>query len=357
MDPLLGPGLEYAFQQKEAVLTQALNLVRENESSHIQYAAEHTAEWAAALSSPNVNPEEPLVRLLYPVLSSALSVPESASAPATDSEVSAVVASSFYFGTLLRGILPTGQDGLVVVVNNECGMSFTYELNGAEPTYLGEGDLHDHQYEDYALSVNFTELSEFIIGGDLQTYYQGLPIATSYCMYNVTIFPSEVMETKYRSNDPIIFTYSVIAIFLVTSICFLGYDKLVADRQQKVLRSAQRSNAIISSLFPSNIRERLFVDGAHGGAEIFQPNKARLRNFLHDEEDPSTSEGATGAIKSRPIADLFTDCTVMFADIANFTAWSSVREPGQVFTLLETLYGAFDQIAAKRGVFKVEVSC
>jgi class 3 adenylate cyclase len=44
----------------------------------------------------------------------------------------------------------------------------------------------------------------------------------------------------------------------------------------------------------------------------------------------------------------------MFADIAGFTAWSSVRDPKQVFTLLETLYGAFDAIAQKRGVFKVE---
>jgi class 3 adenylate cyclase len=44
----------------------------------------------------------------------------------------------------------------------------------------------------------------------------------------------------------------------------------------------------------------------------------------------------------------------MFALLcAGFTAWSSVREPKQVFTLLETLYGAFD-IADRRGVFKVE---
>jgi class 3 adenylate cyclase len=44
----------------------------------------------------------------------------------------------------------------------------------------------------------------------------------------------------------------------------------------------------------------------------------------------------------------------MFADIAGFTSWSSAREPTQVFTLLETLYGAFDAIAKRRGVFKVE---
>lgn len=44
----------------------------------------------------------------------------------------------------------------------------------------------------------------------------------------------------------------------------------------------------------------------------------------------------------------------MFGDIAGFTAWSSVREPAQVFTLLETLYAAFDDIARRRRVFKVE---
>ena len=39
---------------------------------------------------------------------------------------------------------------------------------------------------------------------------------------------------------------------------------------------------------------------------------------------------------------------------AGFTAWSSAREPKQVFTLLETLYGRFDKIANRCGVFKVE---
>jgi class 3 adenylate cyclase len=44
----------------------------------------------------------------------------------------------------------------------------------------------------------------------------------------------------------------------------------------------------------------------------------------------------------------------MFADIAGFTAWSSTRDPAQVFTLLEQIYSSFDAIAKKRKVFKVE---
>lgn len=43
-----------------------------------------------------------------------------------------------------------------------------------------------------------------------------------------------------------------------------------------------------------------------------------------------------------------------FADLAGFTLWSSTRSPEDVFTLLESLYGAFDSIAKKRRVFKVE---
>lgn len=60
-------------------------------------------------------------------------------------------------------------------------------------------------------------------------------------------------------------------------------------------------------------------------------------------EDGTISSGSVAAFTSKPIADLFPNATVLFADIEGFTAWSSVREPTQVFTLLETVYGAFDR--------------
>ena len=54
-------------------------------------------------------------------------------------------------------------------------------------------------------------------------------------------------------------------------------------------------------------------------------------------------------------SDLFPQTTIMFGDISGFTAWSSAREPSQVFVLLETIYAEFDRIAKRRRVFKVEV--
>jgi class 3 adenylate cyclase len=61
-------------------------------------------------------------------------------------------------------------------------------------------------------------------------------------------------------------------------------------------------------------------------------------------------------VEQKPIADLFPACTVLFADIAGFTAWSSERDPTQVFLLLGAIYSAFDKAARRRKVFKVRKS-
>ena len=49
-------------------------------------------------------------------------------------------------------------------------------------------------------------------------------------------------------------------------------------------------------------------------------------------------DGSINMADAQPIADLFPNCTVYFSDIAGFTAWSSTREPAQVFVLLQAVY-------------------
>ena len=136
------------------------------------------------------------------------------------------------------------------------------------------------------------------------------------------------------------------------------YDYLVTRRQKKVHDAAVKSAAIVSSLFPKEIRDRLYevneekddpkkISGVGSG-------KKMLKGYLGDDdkengnddlEDSQTgAQGIPEVYDTKPIADLFPRTTVMFADIAGFTAWSSVREPTQVFTLLETVYRAFDGV-------------
>lgn len=101
-------------------------------------------------------------------------------------------------------------------------------------------------------------------------------------------------------------------------------------------------------------------------SDPFAGTKNQLKSFLNeegddgdrnqhkDETDRGRDEHQPETFGSKPIADLFPAATVLFADIVGFTAWSSVREPTQVFQLLETLYHHFDNIANRRKVFKVE---
>eukprot|EP00980_Cylindrotheca_fusiformis_P025685 scaffold14455_cov105-Cylindrotheca_fusiformis.AAC.1 len=99
-----------------------------------------------------------------------------------------------------------------------------------------------------------------------------------------------------------------------------------------------RQDQIVSNVFPTAIRDRLYESGQKGS-----------------QDDPLLDPlGGGGGIEGSPLADLFPETTVIFADIAGFTAWASAREPAQVFILLETVYGAFDRHAYRHSVFKVE---
>jgi hypothetical protein len=112
-----------------------------------------------------------------------------------------------------------------------------------------------------------------------------------------------------------------------------------------VMMTAVRSTTIVSSLFPKVVRDRIMNMGAD------EPGKKKtnafksgenttfnLQSFLRNDAPPEIDQDC----ESDPIADLFPETTVMFADIAGFTAWSSLREPAKVFKLLETLYGTSD---------------
>jgi hypothetical protein len=79
--------------------------------------------------------------------------------------------------------------------------------------------------------------------------------------------------------------------------------------------------------------------------DLAQPQKLRLRMFLDAQEnaEPAPEMEAT-ILNTKPIADFFPFCTVLMADIAGFTSWSTEREPSQVFQLLQTVFFHFDKV-------------
>jgi hypothetical protein len=114
------------------------------------------------------------------------------------------------------------------------------------------------------------------------------------------------------------------------------------------------SNAIVSSLFPEAVKKQL-LESQEQVSDDKLP-KTKLQTFLKDgsKTDSAFDEARGGsddfaAKNAKQMAELFPATTIMFADIAGFTAWASSREPSHVFTLLETLYSAFDRQARKMG--------
>jgi hypothetical protein len=133
-------------------------------------------------------------------------------------------------------------------------------------------------------------------------------------------------------------------VFAFTMLMFLVFNRLVERRQQLILDKAVQSTAIVSSLFPKQVRDRLLENDLQSK----MPSGNKLKSFMESGKDY-----VDNGPKSQ-IADLFPHCTVLFADISGFTAWSSTRGPEHVFTLLQGVYQGFDNIAKRRRVFKVE---
>lgn len=176
----------------------------------------------------------------------------------------------------------------------------------------------------------------------------GIPFNQGHCPILLDIYPSKAFYNGYKTNTPFIITFAVALVFVFTLIMFVLYDRLVERRQTIVYRRAAQTTSIVNSLFPESVADRLIQATKTGKPreKTFVPANRRLQSFLNDQDGVGTGD--------QPIADLFPNCTVLFADIAGFTAWSSSRDPSQVFILLQTIYQAFDAIAKRRKVFKVE---
>jgi class 3 adenylate cyclase len=117
----------------------------------------------------------------------------------------------------------------------------------------------------------------------------------------------------------------------------------------KIVKKAAAEHSIVKDLYPKNVRDRLIQQNTNKTAATMEDHNTIL-NFHWPM--PQKTDGIED--DDVPIADEYPNTTIMFADMAGFTSWSSNREPKTVFKLLETLYGAFDAIAKQRSVFKVE---
>ncbi|CAB9499073.1 Receptor-type guanylate cyclase gcy [Seminavis robusta] len=277
-------------------------------------------------------------------------------------------------------LLPAEVYGIVGIVQNTCGQSFTFSIDGPKATFRGEGDLHDRRFDGMMVETAFEEFRS--IRGWANESGNNL---VGHCDYKFTIYPTAEFRDIYTSSRPEYFALGLTALFAFTGMVFLVYVYASRRRQRKVMAVALSTSAIVASMFPSNVRDRILQDAEEeairkieedrqerlGTERVSETNRNSSSDLVTPSDDHPESENnprlrnsvrssvmsslrSSNRSRSRPIADLFPDVTIMFADIVGFSAWSNVREPHQVFALLETIYHAFDSIARRRRVYKVE---
>jgi len=287
---------------------------------------------------------EPLSLVSYPLFDSLKA----------DRQAVSVMVAWIHWMSYFESILPDMAHGIVVVLSDSCGGMYTMEIMGEQVFFRGEGDLHDRAFEDMHREARFQE-NQIINDGTKN----GVPLNQEQCNIVVNVYPSQLFYDEYNDKTYVVVTVAVAIVFVFTAITFLFYDRLVEHRQMLVLQKAIQSTQIVNTLFPETVREKMFQTNNDG-----QNNPKRSSAFSNtmrmlggNADKGSCAEDDSLLCNNtleQPNADLFPHCTVFFADIAGFTAWSSSREPTQVFVLLQTLYHAFDQIAKRRMVFKVE---
>ena len=174
-------------------------------------------------------------------------------------------------------------------------------------------------------------------------------VTEEFCSYMFTLAPTQDFEDLFDSDNTIFYTVIVIGIFAVTAFAFFIYDFIVQRRNSLVLQTAAKFNTIVSSLFPSNIRGRLFADKEKDYME-YTTAKSQMKNFLTKGDLDMNGEGDDDddglILKTKPMADLFTDTTIMFADVRRFCCCTD-RNAATHFILTVSLY--FRLLALRRG--------
>jgi class 3 adenylate cyclase len=269
-------------------------------------------------------------------------------------EISGFVVAVLPWQSYFANVLSERAEGVLVEVMDTCGTEFTYLVEGREAEVLDSDDKRRTKS-----SVNPRQESEF---AEFARYNGDGKDNFIQCEYRFVVFPSMELKGSSETKNPALYACMSVLVFCLMVIVFSVYDCSVQKRQEKVNENAEHTNALVSSLFPKAVQQRMMREAEKQAEKeknrrrigFGMAPKSQLKNFLEDEDHTESPSAGELIHKTKPIADLFPNTTIMFADIVGFTAWSSMREPSQVFTLLETIYHAFDEIAKRRRVFKVE---
>jgi len=204
------------------------------------------ADWFKDYIDPGEEPMEPVSDIYYPIIDKIDSVRIIDSTYRQEEhDVVGFLALSIYWLGFMKNILPEGSEGIVVVFENPCNPSFTYELIGPDVRYLGTGDLHDRKFNHMVHSQLLFDRSSFATRNQ---QYTGIPVNQEHCPMTINVYPGTKMEDDYITRGPVLFTTAIILIFIFTSAVFPVYDYCIERRNAQ--------SKVNASLLEQMVKER-----------------------------------------------------------------------------------------------------
>eukprot|EP00980_Cylindrotheca_fusiformis_P007984 scaffold1703_cov76-Cylindrotheca_fusiformis.AAC.1 len=180
-----------------------------------------------------------------------------------DREVVAFTGIQLHWLDYFKNVLTDGEFGVIVVLKSSCpnlcafeqhddgsaSSVLTYRIDGQNAELKGISDLHNPKYDDMEIADVFVDL-----GIDESEVPEGICIPT----LTLHVYPSEDLEQSFQTAQAMQYTGVVAASFIFTSLVFLLYDYFVRRRQTKVMERIMRQDKIVSNVFPTAIRDRLY---------------------------------------------------------------------------------------------------
>lgn len=150
------------------------------------------------------------------------------------SEFVGFATTSLHWEEALTNIVPDYVNGLTCVVSTATA-SFTYEIrSGGVVELIGNGDLHDKRFGDYAESVVLNEI---------QTQ------ANSSAVYILTVYPTAAMFQVFSTNSPLAVSLAFLGVIFLCTMLFFLYDFLMrheAEQRKLILDMKRRFVRFIS---------------------------------------------------------------------------------------------------------------
>jgi len=185
------------------------------------------------VSGFKVNDEEDLIGLIYKPIY-----------PRNDpSTLVGMIGLSVNFKDVLVSVVPDYFDGITAVIsthkpkqaetaedsdNTEYNRAYdevTYNIVSARPQLVGEGDLHNRKYDDYARSIVLNDFSTD---------------APDAVIYTLTLYPNDFRQ--FHTKSPLAISMAFVGAIVFSTLLFFLYDYLMRrqSNEQKIVLQMKR---------------------------------------------------------------------------------------------------------------------